>query len=221
VDFGGRELSINILHGSALLRAPCNQRRISFSVSRSIFPTRGLAALDDNMPLKPAVSAQARHTIKTAFDQLDGTILPDDSREFSATTLEDVRKTALGIENQLAARKSLRNMRRLLPLFNGLEHYAKVVDILCNGTPYLSWVWAPITLILRIASEYVEAFEKITKGYARIAESLSRFQVLSQALKRNLSFQDTLAAFYADILQFHKHAYEFVRRKSRLSSACF
>lgn len=60
-------------------------------------------------------------------------------------------------------------MRRLAPLFNGLEHYSRVVDILCNGTPFLSWIWAPITLILRAASEYVEAFEQIMKGYSKVS----------------------------------------------------
>ncbi|KAF0315662.1 hypothetical protein GQ607_017099 [Colletotrichum asianum] len=166
------------------------------------------------MPLKPAASAAARRTIKDAFDQLEQTILPEDSHDFSTTTLDHVRKSALAIEDQLAARKSLRNMRRLVPLFNGLEHYGRVVEILCNGTPYLSWVWAPISLVLRIASEYIEAFEKIIKGYSRIAESLGRFRVLSEALIGKPDFQQTLAVFYADILQFHKHAYSFVRRKS-------
>ncbi|KAI0840034.1 hypothetical protein F5Y06DRAFT_246496 [Hypoxylon sp. FL0890] len=166
------------------------------------------------MPLKPAISALARQTIRAAFEELDHTITPADSRDFPNTTLHHVRKAALNIENQLAARQSLRNMRRLEPLFKGLEHYAKVVDVLCNGTPYLAWIWAPITLILRVASEYVEAFEQIIKGYSKIAETLKRFEVLSDAFSSNKDFQQTLAVFYADILQFHKHAYKFVRRKS-------
>ncbi|KAJ3535531.1 hypothetical protein NM208_g535 [Fusarium decemcellulare] len=112
------------------------------------------------MPLKPVVSALARQTIKAAYDELDRTITPGDKTELRNTTLQHVRKAALDIENQLAARQSLRNMRRLMPLFQGLEHYAKVVDVLCNGTPFLSWIWAPITLILRVASEYVEAFDQ-------------------------------------------------------------
>ncbi|KAJ4152324.1 hypothetical protein NW754_004119 [Fusarium falciforme] len=164
------------------------------------------------MPLKPAVSALARKTIKTAYDELDRTITPGDKRDFGNTTLQHVRKAALDIENQLAARQSLRNMRRLMPFFQGLEHYSKVVDILCNGTPYLPWIWAPITLILRIACEYVGAFEQIIKGYASIAESLKRFEVLSDVFIGNPEFQQTLAVFYADILEFHKHAYKFVRR---------
>jgi hypothetical protein len=165
------------------------------------------------MPLKaPTISALARQTIRTAFDDLDRTITPVDSRGFPRTTLQHVRQAALEIENQLAAKQSLRNMRRLAPLFNGLEHYAKAVDILCNGTPYLAWIWAPITLILRVSSEYVEAFEHIIKGYSKIAESLVRFEVLGDTFQSNLDFQHTIAVFYADILQFHKYAYKFVKR---------
>ncbi|KAM6527475.1 hypothetical protein FSOLCH5_003545 [Fusarium solani] len=167
------------------------------------------------MPLKPAISALARQTLKTAYDELDRTITPGDKQDFGTTTLQHVRQAVRDIENQLGARQSLRNMGRLMPLFQGLEHYSKVVEILCNGTPYLSWVWAPISLILRIACEYVEAFEHIIKGYASIAESLKRFEILSNAFIREPEFHETLAIFYADILKFHKHAYKFVRRSGK------
>lgn len=167
------------------------------------------------MPLVPPVSSLARQTIRTAHEDLERTITPADSRDFRLQTLQDVRNTALEIETQLAARQSLRNMRRLIPLFKGLEHYSRMLDILCNGTPYLSWIWAPIALILRIASEYVEAFEQVIKGYSRIATSLGRFEILSDAFAGDQDFQQTLAVFYADILQFHKHAYKFVRRSGK------
>ncbi len=170
------------------------------------------------MPLPPPVSAVARQTIRTAYEDLERTITPADSRDFHLKTLQDARLAALEIETQLAARQSLRNMRRLMPLFRGLEHYSKVVDVLCNGTPYLSWIWAPITLILRVASEYVEAFEQVIKGYSRIAASLERFKILSEAFTGDQDFQQTLAVFYANILQFHKHAYKFVRRSGKYSS---
>lgn len=167
------------------------------------------------MPLPAPVSALARQTMRTAFEDLDKTITPADSRDFRAITLQDVRNAALEIERQLAARRSLRNTRRLMPLFKGLEHYSKVVDVMCNGTPYLPWIWAPIALILRIVSEYVEAFEQIIKGYSQLAESLRRFEILSNAFIGDADFQQTLAVFYADILQFHKHAYKFIRRSGK------
>ncbi|KAF2868791.1 hypothetical protein BDV95DRAFT_630472 [Massariosphaeria phaeospora] len=162
--------------------------------------------------LAPAVSTLARQTMRMAFEDLERTMTPADARDSRTTTLQQVRAAALQIESQLAAQQKLRNMRRLTPLLNGLEHYANVVDVLCNGTPFLSWIWSPITLILRIASEYIEAFEEIMKGYRKIAESLGRFEILSDAFIADADFQQTLAVFYADILQFHKYAYRFVRR---------
>ncbi|KAK3293870.1 uncharacterized protein B0H64DRAFT_398860 [Chaetomium fimeti] len=164
------------------------------------------------MPLAPVASPVARQTVHTAFEELNRTITPQDSRDFHKTTLQDVREAALNIEVQLASRQCLRNMRRLMPLFEGLEHYGKIMSVLCNGTPFLPWVWAPITLILRVACEHVEAFEQIMKGYARIASALKRFEILDQAFSRDADFQNAMAVFYADILEFHKHAYKFVRR---------
>ncbi|EAQ87140.1 hypothetical protein CHGG_03759 [Chaetomium globosum CBS 148.51] len=164
------------------------------------------------MPLAPVASPEATQMVRAAFEELKQTITPQDSRDFHQTTLQDVRQAALNIEVQLASRQCLRNMRRLMPLFQGLEHYANVMGVVCNGTPFLPWVWAPITLILRIACEHVEAFEQIMKGYSRIASALKRFEILSEAFSRDAGFQKTMAVFYADILQFHKHAYKFVRR---------
>jgi hypothetical protein len=71
-----------------------------------------------------------------------------------------------------------------------------------------------LVLILRnqISSDYVEAFEQIIKAYSRIGESLARFEVLQKSFHQNPAFQQTLAVFYADILEFHKEAYKSVRR---------
>ena len=129
-------------------------------------------------------------------------------------TLQQVRNAALTIETRLADRGSLRNMKRLMPLFSGLENYADVMGLLCNGTPYLSWLWAPITLVLRVASEYVEAFEVLAAAYSRLAEALPRFNILGKAFPRDAEFQQTLAVYYSDILAFHGQAYQFVHRSS-------
>jgi hypothetical protein len=84
---------------------------------------------------------QARLLFKDAFSRFEETLSFDDKRDFDSTTLQDVRIAARDIEKQLAARQSLRNMRRLEPFLAGLEHYSKVVEVLCNGTPYLPYIW--------------------------------------------------------------------------------
>lgn len=121
------------------------------------------------MPLHPAPSELARRTMRIAFEELERTVTPADSKAIRSTTLEQTRIEALHIEKQLAARQALCNMRRLDPLLEGLKHYSHVVDILCNGTPFLPWIWSPITLILKVASEYTESFQQIMKGYSKVS----------------------------------------------------
>ncbi|KAK4164614.1 hypothetical protein QBC43DRAFT_352703 [Cladorrhinum sp. PSN259] len=166
------------------------------------------------MPLgtPPAVSPAALRTIKNAFRDLEKSLSVADRRNLQDTTLDDVRRAATMVQDQLAARQSLRNMRRLLPLFDGLSYYSKSIEVLCNGTPYMCWIWAPLKVILKVASDYVEAFERIIQGYCRIAEPLARFKLLDQTHSKNVHIQEALAVFYADILEFHQNAYKFVCR---------
>lgn len=93
------------------------------------------------MTQPPTISAQARLTLHDAFERFSQTVSVEDRRQFDSTMLEDVRGAALQIERQLAAQRSLRYMRRLEPFLRGLEQYSKSIDVLCNGTPYLPWVW--------------------------------------------------------------------------------
>ena len=76
-----------------------------------------------------------------AFEKLKGSVTVSDAREFQSTTLSDVRTAALEIQQKQRERRSLLNLGRLAPFFKGLEKYSKVVEVLCNGTPYLPWVW--------------------------------------------------------------------------------
>lgn len=109
-------------------------------------------------------SAQARFTLHDAFERFAATVTPDDKRDFTNTKLKDVRDEAIGIERQLRARRTQKNMARLEPFLRGMEHYSKAVEVLCNGTPYLSWVWAPVKLMLMVSCSPLPTFPKPCQG---------------------------------------------------------
>jgi len=84
--------------------------------------------------------------IEPAFSRFQAFVSAEDGRTFHSTTLEDVRKAALEIEREQRQRSALRNMKRIEPLLKGLEIYTKSLDVLCNGTPFLPWVWVSILM---------------------------------------------------------------------------
>lgn len=83
----------------------------------------------------------ATNTIEAAFKRLEQTVSHDDARDFHNTELKHVRQAALDIEKSQRERKSLRNMRRIEPLLTGIQQYAGPLETLCQGTPYLPFVW--------------------------------------------------------------------------------
>jgi hypothetical protein len=83
----------------------------------------------------------AQSTIEDAFRRFKSTVSPNDALEFDRTDLSAVRTAVREIEKQLAAKGEARALRRLEPFFTGLGHYSEAIGVLCNGTPYLPWIW--------------------------------------------------------------------------------
>lgn len=162
--------------------------------------------------VQAASGTQTLATIRHAFEKLEDTLYPSDARLFRSTTLENVRSAAKIIERDQEQRRCLRNLRRIEPLFQTLAKFGAAIDVLCQGTPYLCFVWAPIKLLLQIADEYTEGFNKLIDAYAQIAKHLPRFDRLGSVFGDQVDFQSVLADVYDDILEFHRHAYKFLRR---------
>lgn len=89
---------------------------------------------------KPA-SSQALSKIEDSFRRFRDTVSKDDARQFENTELKHVWDAAKEVEKQLAAKGDCRALRRIHPFLTGLGTYSEALGVLCNGTPYLPWIW--------------------------------------------------------------------------------
>ncbi|KAK0752372.1 hypothetical protein B0T18DRAFT_89592 [Schizothecium vesticola] len=159
-------------------------------------------------------SAQASLTIVEAVESFKRTATPEHSCEIEKTTVKDVVDAIGVIQQDLLKRRSNRNLGKIHPFIHALGHYGGALDVLSNGlSPYMPWIWAPIKLVLQMASDYLGAFDKLLNAYGRIAATLPRIKELGEAFKDSPALLPKLAAYYADILAFHHSAYKFVTRK--------
>lgn len=141
-----RQLNHKFLHFRTLCSCSALLRTCSrMATQRGSSPPLGLARPSPSSTSSSTTLApQARRIFQDSFERFEKTVQirsKHDQREFTDTTLRDVQEAATEIERQLAARQCLRNLNRLEPLLKGLEAYSKAVEVLCNGTPYLSWIW--------------------------------------------------------------------------------
>ncbi len=69
--------------------------------------------------------------------------------------------------------------------------------------------------MLQIAQGHISSLERLIDAYAMIGEAMPRFQKLSSAFKDDAEFLQVMAHFYEDILEFHRRAYKFFRRRGK------
>ena len=66
--------------------------------------------------------------------------------------------------------------------------------------------------VLQVADEYDQSFRQLIDAYAQIAKHLPRFDRLLELYEHNDTFKKVVANVCCDILEFHRHAYEMLRR---------
>lgn len=102
--------------------------------------------------MAPTSSTAPNHGTATsfgvAFQRLKNSVSKDDARNFTSTSMEDVWKAARQIERQLQHEGSLRGFHRIEPFLAGIEKYAGVIEVLCQGTPYLPYIWVGLIMPL-------------------------------------------------------------------------
>ncbi|EXJ71755.1 uncharacterized protein A1O5_05565 [Cladophialophora psammophila CBS 110553] len=153
-----------------------------------------------------AASQSPGSIMRHAFHRLKDSVTPADSLLFQKTELKDVWDAAEEIQKSQRQRKSLQALSRIKPLLDNLQRYSRVIEVLCNGTPYLPWIW--------LASNYSNIFDKLLDGYSQIASSMPHFDRLQSACSDDENFMVIMALVYSDILEFHQRAYKFFRRKA-------
>jgi len=132
-------------HGwSALREAQRPHRKTQPRCSISFFSfgfLTFLSTFDHSLVCFLSHMANPQTAIADAFEKLKRSISEEDAHRFASTELQDVWLAVREIDSRQRERRSAQNLRRIEPLLRGIGKYTKVIEVLCNGTPYMPYVW--------------------------------------------------------------------------------
>ena len=125
-------------------------RRATASSQNKFFPKCSLIpCLVESLFPFVLYMANPKGVIADAFEKLRRSISEEDAKKFASTNLKDVWSAVREIDDTHRRRQSAQNLRRVEPLLTGLEKYSKVIEVLCNGTPYMPYVWVCYPILTR------------------------------------------------------------------------
>ncbi|KAI0123226.1 hypothetical protein BJ170DRAFT_641233 [Xylariales sp. AK1849] len=100
---------------------------------------------------------------------------------------------------------------RIAPFLGAAERFSQVVEVVCNGTPYLPWIWAPVKFIVQSARDHAHVLDKVLMAYANIGNSMPRLSRYGEVFNDH-AFQCMIAYLFEDILEFHREAYSMLKK---------
>lgn len=89
----------------------------------------------------------AQQLLERACQRFRDELTSNEDHEIRATSWQDVQHAVVDIERQLAARQCLRNLERLSPYLKAVEDYGTVVEVFCNSSTFVPYVWVSTFLL--------------------------------------------------------------------------
>ncbi|KAI0847594.1 hypothetical protein F5Y00DRAFT_271106 [Daldinia vernicosa] len=127
---------------------------------------------------------------------------------------DDVIDEAIRIQKQQAKTKTLRGLKRIDPLINGLKEYAAVIEVFVQVKPdIMGLIWGPLKFILQASSAVISAFDKVVKVIGDLGMTLPSFKIYAQLFESNHEIRRALCLFYADILDFYAVLINFLSNR--------
>ncbi|KAI1657870.1 hypothetical protein F4813DRAFT_389137 [Daldinia decipiens] len=132
----------------------------------------------------------------------------------TVNSVDDVVDEAIKIQKQQAKTKTLRGLKRINPLLNGLKEYAAVIEVFVQVKPdIMGLIWGPLKFILQASSAIISVFDKVAKVIGDLGTTLPSFKVYAQLFESNHEIRRALCLFYADILDFYAVLLNFLSNR--------
>ncbi|KAH4106786.1 hypothetical protein HBI82_035170 [Parastagonospora nodorum] len=136
-----------------------------------------------------------------------------EKREFSVTTLQDLKIAIETIQQKQRSERKLRAMSKLGRFLEGMQEYDKIVAVFLNTSEILAFVWGPMKFLLQVACTFYEAFDTLLDAYQRIGEHIHLLKQYEAYFQNQPHMCHPLALVYEDILAFHGKAMQFFKKK--------
>ncbi|CAI7590736.1 unnamed protein product [Penicillium crustosum] len=136
-----------------------------------------------------------------------------DRDNFKFSTLEDLEKCLTQLQAKHRSQRRMQNLNRLKPFLEAMNQFGKVVEVFCNSSELVPFLWGPVKFLLLIADTFESAFSELLDTYEYIGENLPLLLQYQELFHTNPHMIKVLSLMYEDILKFHRIAIQYFQQR--------
>jgi hypothetical protein len=119
----------------------------------SVFGTTELPFLKPPTKIYTAkckMSMPIEHVFQTTLDKFKTRLSPRELNDFQFTSLEDVQRTILQIQDVQDTRKTMMDMSRIQSFLEAMNEFGKVIEVFLNVSDFVAFIWGPMKFMLQV-----------------------------------------------------------------------
>ncbi|KAJ5283126.1 hypothetical protein N7505_001106 [Penicillium chrysogenum] len=161
------------------------------------------------------IDDECHDAIQKFFEDLSA----DETALFEATTrsqqlIDDLQN----IDNKQKGKISRKVAPKLKAFIAGVEQYGGALDVVAGSVSMMSPIWASVRVVLKIAGEYSEYFDKISDMFEEIGYILSCLRRYPRLYGDNQVLRDSMVEIFQSIMQFCSRARDLFHQGRKYQS---
>ncbi|KAK4867343.1 hypothetical protein LT330_000853 [Penicillium expansum] len=132
---------------------------------------------------------------------------------FKFSKLEDLEQCLTQLQAKHRSQRRMQNLNRLKPFLEAMNQFGKVVEVFCNSSEIVPFLWGPVKFLLLIADTLENAFSELLDTYEYIGENLPLLLQYQELFHTNPHMIKVLSLMYEDILKFHRIAIQYFQQR--------
>ncbi|KAK8050947.1 hypothetical protein PG993_002332 [Apiospora rasikravindrae] len=152
-----------------------------------------------------------------ALEDFKTELSPIQVDEFSRTTLEQVKRRILSIQQNQDQSKSMIGLSRIqlyLQKISGFDDFCIQAKLWGGDSSLLSaWIWGPTLYILKTSVDYARAMDSILSAYHLFGKCVPTINHYQGLIMEKPQVVDCLAFMYLDLLRFHQRVVKLLHGK--------
>ncbi|KAF9878419.1 hypothetical protein CkaCkLH20_03911 [Colletotrichum karsti] len=127
------------------------------------------------------------------------------------------------LQSKLHSGRRQQNMTRLKGFVEAMTQFGKVIDVFCQTSEVLAFVWGPWKLLLLVADTFSHAFSELLDTYEQLGDTLLLLLQTRELFPNDAHMAKILSSIYKDVLEFHRQAFKYFQQPSQcfINNSCY
>jgi hypothetical protein len=98
------------------------------------------------------MSSPVENVFHNALSEFKARLTLREQKDFEFTSLEDVQRTILQIQEVQETRKTMMHMSRIQSFLEAMEEFGSVIEVFLNASQFVAFIWGPMKFMLQVRS---------------------------------------------------------------------